>query len=178
MASLKVKVVSILILLFSLTGCLNPKLYQVAFSDDTVKQALGMAQTRLGSAYEYGGQGPDVFDCSGLIVWAYQQVIPNLQFRVGSQRVSDVNMDDLWRYNVQVISADQMKPGDVVFITSEQDRITHGGLFVRWLSPEEFEFTNASSNHDNFGVVETAWPINSSLRGQWFAGAGRVLQTY
>jgi cell wall-associated NlpC family hydrolase len=35
---------------------------------------LDKAETRVGDWYEYGGAGPDVFDCSGLVYWASRQL--------------------------------------------------------------------------------------------------------
>lgn len=33
-------------------------------------RVLNMAETRAGDWYSYGGAGPSVFDCSGLVYWA------------------------------------------------------------------------------------------------------------
>jgi cell wall-associated NlpC family hydrolase len=33
--------------------------------------AIAWARTRLGDPYVWGGSGPDVFDCSGLVQWSY-----------------------------------------------------------------------------------------------------------
>lgn len=38
------------------------------------EQALDFALSKKGSDYVWGGNGPDVFDCSGLTKWAYAQV--------------------------------------------------------------------------------------------------------
>ena len=35
---------------------------------------LDAAESRVGCAYEWGAEGPDTFDCSGLVVWAYAQI--------------------------------------------------------------------------------------------------------
>ncbi|MDO4908755.1 MAG: NlpC/P60 family protein [Corynebacterium sp.] len=35
--------------------------------------ALKVAYTKIGSPYSWGAAGPDAFDCSGLVYWAYQQ---------------------------------------------------------------------------------------------------------
>ncbi|MFC9768605.1 C40 family peptidase [Rhodococcus jostii] len=37
-------------------------------------QDLAKADTKLGSPYVWGATGPDSFDCSGFVQWAYQQV--------------------------------------------------------------------------------------------------------
>ncbi|MBF6075053.1 C40 family peptidase [Nocardia beijingensis] len=36
--------------------------------------ALAAATTQIGKPYEWGGTGPDSWDCSGLVQWAYRQV--------------------------------------------------------------------------------------------------------
>jgi cell wall-associated NlpC family hydrolase len=38
------------------------------------RRALDVALTRRGDPYVFGGAGPDVFDCSGLVMWAYDQL--------------------------------------------------------------------------------------------------------
>ena len=35
--------------------------------------AVQAALTRVGSPYSWGAAGPGAFDCSGLVMWAYQQ---------------------------------------------------------------------------------------------------------
>lgn len=42
------------------------------------EQAFKAAETKLGSPYVYGAAGPDAFDCSGLVQWAYKQAGLNL----------------------------------------------------------------------------------------------------
>ncbi|NLU82887.1 C40 family peptidase [Rhodococcus sp. HNM0569] len=40
--------------------------------------ALRAAESKLGAPYVYGASGPDSFDCSGLVQWAYKQAGLNL----------------------------------------------------------------------------------------------------
>ena len=40
--------------------------------NQTVAAAIQWARTRLGDPYVWGGTGPNVFDCSGLVQWAYR----------------------------------------------------------------------------------------------------------
>ena len=35
---------------------------------------VGYAMSRIGCPYIWGAEGPDSFDCSGLVTWAYRQV--------------------------------------------------------------------------------------------------------
>lgn len=37
------------------------------------EQAFKAAESKLGAPYVYGAAGPDAFDCSGLVQWAYKQ---------------------------------------------------------------------------------------------------------
>lgn len=36
--------------------------------------AVGAARSAIGSPYQWGAAGPEAFDCSGLVVWAYGQI--------------------------------------------------------------------------------------------------------
>ena len=60
--------------------------------------------SKVGSGYVWGAAGPNVFDCSGLILWAYAQVGVSLPHYSGAQ------------YSMTTrISAAQLQPGDLVF---------------------------------------------------------------
>ncbi|MFQ6225899.1 C40 family peptidase [Nocardia sp. NPDC002869] len=51
-------------------GALTP---QVAPTPAVGDIAVAAARSKLGAPYVSGGTGPNVFDCSGLVQWAYQQ---------------------------------------------------------------------------------------------------------
>ena len=40
----------------------------------TAERALGLALTKAGDPYVWAGAGPNDFDCSGLVMWAYEQL--------------------------------------------------------------------------------------------------------
>ncbi|WP_072691593.1 C40 family peptidase [Rhodococcus marinonascens] len=42
------------------------------------ERAVQAAQAKLGAPYSYGSAGPNSFDCSGLVQWAYKQAGLNL----------------------------------------------------------------------------------------------------
>ena len=65
------------------------------------------AMSRIGCPYEWGAEGPNSFDCSGLVTWAYRQIgmyVPHQsesQYNAARQRVpvSEARPGDvLWRY--------------------------------------------------------------------------------
>jgi len=79
-------------------------------------QALRAAFTKRGDSYVWGAAGPSTFDCSGLVVWAYQQVGINLPHYTGS----------LWNSGLHVAESD-LEPGDLVFFDSD---ISHVGFYI------------------------------------------------
>jgi len=79
-------------------------------------QALRWALTRIGDPYVWGGAGPNDFDCSGLVMWAYAQVGIHLDHYTGDQ----------WNEG-EHISRSQLQPGDLVFFFPD---ISHVGLYV------------------------------------------------
>lgn len=172
--------------MLTVSGCSLPAraLIQAELPDEVRLAALEVALSKEGSPYVWGAQGPDEFDCSGLIIWAYCEAYPDLTLRYGDELVDDATMDVLFRWNMRLLVPDEIGPGDVVFITSSRDRITHGGLFIRWVdeSMSEFEFVNASSrpqtDAEGGSVVIDTWPVDGIKREQWFAGGGRLLTSY
>ncbi len=80
------------------------------------EQALQAALTRRGDPYVWGAAGPDTFDCSGLVKWAYAQVGINLPHFTVSQ----------WNMG-EHISKSQLEPGDLVFFFPT---IEHVGMYV------------------------------------------------
>jgi peptidoglycan DL-endopeptidase CwlO len=79
-------------------------------------QALRFALTRRGDPYVWGGAGPNDFDCSGLVMWAYGKVGISLPHFTGDQ----------WNSG-EHISRSQLEPGDLVFFFPD---ISHVGLYV------------------------------------------------
>ena len=120
----------------------------------------------------WGGNGPEEFDCSGLVVWAYQQALGrrNLYFD-GTYQVDDVNMQTFFDYNVRLIGVDEVVPGDLIFITDDEYAISHGGLVVA-VKDTAVEFVNASSYFDQ--VVVDEWSLSETVRGQWIEAFGRL----
>ena len=83
------------------------------------------------------------------------------------------NCKDRREFNTIILDHKEILPGDIVFITSSKERITHAGLFIRWKDDDTIELINASSFHGNVCVV--SWPLEDSKRNQWIVGFGRLL---
>ncbi len=79
-------------------------------------QALRWALTRRGDMYVWGAAGPNTFDCSGLVMWAYAQVGISLPHYTGAQ----------WQMGIHV-SRQDLQPGDLVFFYPD---IGHVGLYI------------------------------------------------
>ena len=89
----------------------------IAVNGDSLgEQALRFALSKLGDEYVWGGAGPDVFDCSGLVMWAYAQVGISLEHFTGDQ----------WNEG-EHISRSQLEPGDLVFFFAD---ISHVGMYI------------------------------------------------
>lgn len=158
----------------SLVGCdLSISVRQVMVTEDKAAQALEVARSHIDDPYLWGGNGPDSFDCSGLVVHAYQSTYErNKLFMFDEYVVHDVTADALYRYNVRLVESDHVIPGDLVFISSSYDSVTHVGL-VSSISGTEVNLVHASSY--NGCVVEEPWPLDQELRGQHLVGFGRLL---
>ncbi len=88
----------------------------IATANTIGAQALQAAFTREGDPYVWGAAGPNEFDCSGLVLWAYAQVGISLPHYTGDQ----------WNSGVHVARAD-LEPGDLVFFYAG---ISHVGMYV------------------------------------------------
>ena len=74
--------------------------------------AVRAALTRLGSPYEWAAAGPDAFDCSGLVVWAFEQA--GVELPHSSQQLAAGG---------QPVSQNQMQPGDVISYYSDASHV-------------------------------------------------------
>ncbi|MEI6254646.1 MAG: NlpC/P60 family protein, partial [Mycobacteriaceae bacterium] len=74
------------------------------------------ALTRIGAPYAWAGVGPDAFDCSGLVVWAFHQA--GLTLPRSSQALASGG---------QPVALDQIQPGDVIIFFPDA---SHVGIYV------------------------------------------------
>jgi cell wall-associated NlpC family hydrolase len=78
--------------------------------------ALRAALTQRGKPYVWGAAGPDSYDCSGLVMWAFAQEGISLPHYTGDQ----------WNAGMHV-SRNDLEPGDLVFFFAD---ISHVGIYI------------------------------------------------
>lgn len=102
---------------------------------DNVKKALDIAKSKLGCAYVWGSQGPNTFDCSGLIYYVFK-----INLNISVPRVSK-EQSKFGKY----IDKKDLKPGDLVFFDTDgvnNGNVTHVGIYLG-----NGEFIEASSGN-------------------------------
>lgn len=79
--------------------------------------AMTIALAQRGKPYQWGAAGPDSFDCSGLVQWAYAQAgMPGLPHSAQVQSTLGV-----------AVSRANLQPGDLVFFDNP---VGHVGIYV------------------------------------------------
>lgn len=79
-------------------------------------RAVSLAMSKIGSPYRWGAAGPNAFDCSGLVSWAYKN--------------SGVSLPRTSRAMSQVgtpVSKADLRPGDLVFFYRP---VSHVGIYI------------------------------------------------
>jgi len=102
----------------------------------TVVQA---ALTQVGSPYVWGGAAPGGFDCSGLVMWAFQQA--GVALPHSSQALAQGG---------QPVALSDLQPGDVLTFYSDA---SHAGLYVG---------DGMMIHSSTYGVPVRVVPMNSS----------------
>jgi peptidoglycan DL-endopeptidase CwlO len=108
--------------------------------------ALSAAMTKLGKPYSWGAVGPNAFDCSGLMLWAFQQAGVTLPRTSAAQST----------FGTAVSKAD-LRPGDLVFFYSP---VSHVGMYVG-----DGKIINATQSGDPVKISNMAYlPFHNARR--------------
>lgn len=119
--------------------------FTVAAGSGVAGQAVEAALSRQGAPYEWAADGPDSFDCSGLVQWSYRQAgvyLPRSsreQARVGSS-----------------VRRAQLRPGDLVALYSP---VSHIGIYVG-----AGRYVNAPQGGDVVKVSAVPWGDVTAMR--------------
>lgn len=120
-----------------------------------VNKAIALLEKQVGKPYVWGANGPESFDCSGLVRYIYKtsmgKDIPRVSY-------------DQSKFGQEVDKKD-LQPGDLVFFdTMNKGRVSHVGMYVG-----NDEFIHASNPKD--GVVKSK--LSSSYYEKTYKGARR-----
>ncbi len=88
---------------------------------------MAAAESKVGDAYVFGAAGPNVFDCSGLVMWAFAQVGISLPHFSGAQYADTTH-----------IPMSALEPGDLVFYANPGQHVAiyiGGGRIVEAANP-------------------------------------------
>ena len=111
----------------------------------------------LGYKYVYGSESPSKgFDCSGLVYYTFGQFGYKLQ-RSASQQ---------YKNNGTTIAKSDLKPGDLVFFSSNGSTVTHVGIYIG-----DNEFVHASTS--DTGVIISN--LTSAYYTKVWFGAKRIV---
>jgi cell wall-associated NlpC family hydrolase len=118
----------LLCLVFIIVGC-GPKKVRIPEPlSETRTNVVRTAIDLLGKSYKNGGRGPDAFDCSGLVYYAYKK----------SGLTLPVTAEEQGRSGVEV-SREATLPGDLVIFKIKRD--FHVGIVLN-----DREFVHASKS--------------------------------
>jgi cell wall-associated NlpC family hydrolase len=84
--------------------------------------AVAAALSKLGSTYVWGAEGPDTFDCSGLVQWSYAQAGLSLPRLASDQYFASTP-----------VAVGSMQPGDVLvyaYDPSDESTIHHIAIYI------------------------------------------------
>ncbi len=122
---------------------------------------VGTALTVMGTPYRWGGSGPDGFDCSGLIQYAYAQHGIILARRSIDQARAGTEVSRELAF---------LEPGDILTFSGEPGgAVQHVGLYVG-----EGRFIHSARGGVQISELSAADPVGKWWFDRW-AGARRVL---
>jgi peptidoglycan DL-endopeptidase RipA len=107
----------------------------------TALTALHDAESQIGKPYQWGAAGPSSYDCSGLVMWAYDQVGVHLLHFTGDQ----------WNEGAHV-SRSELRPGDLVFFATnvaDPSTIHHVGMYVGGDEMVDAPYTGVDVRYDS-----------------------------
>lgn len=129
----------------------------------TAAQYAALASAQVGKPYVLGANGPDRFDCSGLVIWLNNQS--------GAFPMGDDTAAGLFNRTKAVVGSPAV--GDLVFLANNparSNRIGHVAVLTRKLSNGDWEIIEARGRA--YGVVRTT--LSYWRTRKYFTGVRRL----
>jgi cell wall-associated NlpC family hydrolase len=118
-----------------LVACASAPREEMAYAAERnpADRAAASAAKMVGKPYKYGGTSPAGFDCSGLILFSYQQAGVSLPRNTSQQRRA-----------TQHVRLAELKRGDLLFFDQEGKKNAHVGIY---LGDRRFVHAPSSGKH-------------------------------
>lgn len=122
------------------------------------------AASHLGKPYVWGGNGPNSFDCSGLMKYVYDKVVIEIP------RTATAQCNSMVKVNVKDIL-----PGDLVFFqdSSNPKKMSHVGMYVGAVTHGSKTYTDAFIHAPHTGDVVKYTSLSTYYKPP--AAVGRVI---
>lgn len=86
-----------------------------------IEKMLNLLEQQIGKRYIWGTEGPNTFDCSGLVKYIYKEAMGVTLPRVSYEQA---------KFGKSV-RKDELQPGDLVFFdTMNKNRVSHVGIYI------------------------------------------------
>lgn len=113
-----------------------------------------------GVRYRYGGTSPDTgFDCSGFVRYVFREAA-NISLPHNARAISQIG---------EIISRQQLEPGDLVFYNTMRSAFSHVGIYLG-----DNRFIHAPSSGGGVEIVN----MNEAYWAKRFDGARRIIRRY
>ena len=127
---------------------------------ERIDSIIAFSKTKLGCKYKYAGSGPDVFDCSGFVMFVYGHFGVELPHGSSSQYLQG-----------RKVKRQDIRPGDLLFFTRSKG-IGHAAMVTNVDSMGRVTFIHASTYRT--GVKYDR--LESEHYANTFVGARRILE--
>jgi len=124
---------------------------------NNLEQFIAFARAQVGKPYVWGNEGPDSFDCSGLVQYVW------LHFKVQISRTTYTQFPEC-----QEISASNLQTGDLLFSNFDENGPGHVGIYIgndRVVQAKGVAYGVIECSVGEFGVATYARhsPIHNTL---------------
>ena len=95
------------------------------FNEESVKRIVHEAEKHIGKRYVFGANGPNNFDCSSFVCWAYTHS--------GIKNMPRTTAWGIYKNYCNPVSPSEAKPGDIIFFKGTYNSgspISHVGIYV------------------------------------------------
>ena len=127
---------------------------------DRIDSIIAFSKTKLGCKYKYAGSGPDVFDCSGFVMFVYGHFGVEMPHGSSSQYLLG-----------RKVKRQDIRPGDLLFFNRSKG-IGHAAMVTEVDSTGKVTFIHASTYRT--GVKYDR--LESEHYANTFAGARRIFE--